>query len=210
MAEETTTPTGEGENLPNQSTTGADEAASLEQETPEQIAAEEFVKNFKEEDWADPEQVTKLQEAHKALKTTIAQKNHWRTKATDKTKTETPAPTVPNPQGAAAPTSVTDQSTEQLQRIGFRQDHPDLPKEAVDEVFLYAKAHKMDPEEALKRPAIQSYVQTLKNNAAIAGASPKPSGPSKIDAGAVDWGKADSKTVNATREQIMRNANRRS
>lgn len=193
-----------GENQENHAAAIIDAGDQEFVETPEQLEAEKFITNFKDEDYDDPDAVDQLKAAQKAVKTTIAQKNHWRNKAADLAKPKSPeaAPVTPVP-----PTNI--QSNELVQKVAFKQDHPDLPKEAVDELFVYAKAHNMDPEKAMERPMVKSFIKTITDNADISDATPKPSGSSKVTIPTDDWKNMPRKEFLQKRDQIMRDARKK-
>lgn len=207
--------TGTGENQVNQSdaekaaaAVGAGDGKELEQDSQELADAEKFILEFKDEDWQDENKVTQLQDAHKLAKTSINQKYHWRTKAQTLEKGSKQPSGKENNNAASQDQAASRGQDDTVSKVAFRQDHPDVPKEVVQEIFLRAKATGEDPEVILEKPMVQSYIKSLKDKDEALKASPKPSKAEKMSIPNIDWKNASSEDVNKTRDAIRRNARR--
>ena len=195
--------------------TGSEDVKPEEEMTAEELAAltadEDFIANFKDEDKSDPEKVTKLNEAIlRSAQTTVHQKRHYR-EALKKAK-EGPKPGTPEaaPEGATGPTGATGPAPKEevkgidpVVALTFRQDHPELSKEAAKVVLEHAAKTGDDPEEALKSPMVKSYLKSLVDAADLEGASPAPSNRSGSGIADKDWSTATPEEIAAERNRVM-------
>lgn len=186
----------------------APEAKPEEEMTAEELAAlnadEEFIANFKEEDKADPEKVTKLNEAIlRSAQTTVHQKRHYRD-ALKKAK-EGAAPAAPTGPTGPAPVEKKDEvkGIDPTVANTFRIDHPELSKEAAKLVLDHAAKTGEDPEEALKNPMVKSYLKSLANGEDIDSASPAPSNRSGSGIAEKDWSTASEADIVAQRNKML-------
>jgi len=171
--------------------------------------SEEFVLNFKDEDYADPDKVEELRKHLATTKTTIHQKRHFRDKVKElEGKGKNPDPA--NPQ--ATPTvDAQKQATEDAKKgvdpsvaLTFRVDHPELSKDAANEVIRHAGAYNVTPEEALESPVIKSYLATIKTKTEVEDASiPPGNNPSATGLEKRDWSNATPQEIEAQRHKIM-------
>lgn len=156
-----------------------------------------------------------LKEILGKAKTTIGQRKHWKTKhdelAQQLNKKETPAPKPKNEAGkspAGAPQSADDKI--RYQKIEFRQDHSELTKDQVDEIFAYSASKRITPEEAMKSSLIKKFLETSKSDREAEEASGHPSsgGAARPKAQAPSFKDMSSKDFAAKRAQIMRDRRR--
>jgi len=195
MSEETTTP----------------EVKLEDQMTPEELQAqteaEDFVVGFKDEDYEDPDKVEKLKGAQKLLATTIHQKRHYRGKVEELSKPATPAkPEEKKPETPATPTTPGGETTNQVDPykvVTFRQDHPELSRDVVKEIVEYAGSLKIDPEEALAKPLVQSMIKNAQTAEDVADASTAPEYRGTSGTEKRDWSTATPQEVEAQRNKIM-------
>lgn len=178
--------------------------------TPEQKAqqeAEDFILNFKDEDYDDPEKVKKLediQKNNKLLKTTIQQKNHWRQKATaNKPEPAAPAKTPKAP--VKTETDTKDQRYSGDALTDFRLDHRELDKATVSEIVKYAKANDCTLDEAMKAEPIKIMVREKAKKEDVEDASINSNQNRKPASGiaARDWTNASREEIEKERLRIM-------
>lgn len=190
---------GEGDNLINH-----DDDAQIDADLE---ALEEEIMAMTEEELAnDPEKQEKLKDYNlNKAKETIQQKRHWREKA----KKEEPAPPK-KPEPATPPKKEEagkDDSVQEVRRvqehIDFRLDHPELPKNVIDEVSEFARANNLTLEKALNRPLIQKYIEDKKIKRDTLAASPTSKNRSTPAAGEKDWSKASLAEIKQHRSEII-------
>lgn len=181
----------------------------LEEEmTPEELKqqqeSEDFLLSLTEDDMADPDKVDEINKRLADAKTTIHQKRHFREKLAELTKKpaddkEEKKPEKKEDAGAGNTTSV-----DRTVAIEFRQDHPELSKDVVKEVLQYAKSAGIDPEEALTRPLIKTFIEKENNKADVDDASIAP-GNKKAGTGAEkkDWSNASQADIEKQRNRIL-------
>lgn len=164
-------------------------------------ASEDFIVNFTDEDYADPEKVEELKQALAAAKTTVHQKRHFREKVTDlETKLNEKDGTTP-PKKEETPAPAAQPSTEMIE---FRQDHPGLTRAAVQEVFDYAKVKNITPEAALETPVIKAALKAMDTKEDVEDASVTPTAPSATGIEKRDWSRATPQEIAAHRATIER------
>lgn len=173
--------------------------------------SEDFIANFKDEDYEDPDKVEELKKKLKDSQTTIHQKRHYRDKVkelNDKVveleKGKKPEEKKPEkkPSEDGKEKGETEGQIDPYIALEFRQDHPELSKEAVKEVLDYAGAKKISPEEALKKPVIQQYIKSLDDADDVEDASVKPGNRGSGGAEKKDWSTASQKEIEAQRNRI--------
>ncbi len=140
------------------------------QEIADAEAEIEALKDKEFDDLSDEERI-KFKEATevltKNLKTTIAQKNHWKQKATK-------ANEKPEDKKPAESKKQEDEKITKTDILEFRQD-TGYSKDIVQEIADYAKAHGLTLEEAEKKPIIQTYIKNVEKEREVDGASVAPS-----------------------------------
>ena len=174
-------------------------------------ADEDFIANFKEEDKADEEKVTKLNEALlRTAQTTIHQKRHYRGKVQELTKPADPAaPAAAAPATPAEPAKPTTQDKKDEKLVdpnvatNFRLDHPELSKDQQLKVLAHAGAYGIDPEKALEDPLMKSYIASTNTQEDVEGASPAPATPGGAGVADRDWSTASPEEVEAARNKIL-------
>ena len=160
--------------------------------------AEDFIANFDEKDLEDPDKSKELAEKLKSAKTTIAQKRHYKTKF-EETKVTPPAkPVVVPPKPNESKKEISSS-----ERVEFRQDHPELPREVVKEIAEQAAAYGISMEEALKKPLVQKYVKDVLDAADVEDASVAPARHPASGIAEKDWGNATPEEMNAQRLKIL-------
>lgn len=182
------------------------------QMTPEELKAlqesEDFITNFKEEDFADPDKTEELRKRLADAKTTVHQKRHYRGKVTEletklKEKDTKPGEQKPGNAAPAQPAAEAKKDIDPYVKVSFRQDHPELSKEVAEVVFKHAVAFGIQPEEALKDPIVQKYVKENQNKNDVEDASIAPGNRSQTDLGKKDWSKATEAEIVAQRNKIL-------
>lgn len=166
--------------------------------------AEDFITNFDESDLIDPDKSAELMEKLKSAKTTIAQKRHYRDKYQEVSKGGKPThPAKPEP--VVPPQKTEDQKKEisSSERVEFRQDHPELPKEVVKEISDHASAYGISMEDALKKPIIQKYIKDVQDVEDIEGASVGPTHRPSSGVAEKDWSNASAEEMNQQRLKIL-------
>lgn len=187
----------------------------LEEEmTAEELKAlhddEDYITNFKDEDLSDPDKVTELAEKLKSAKTTVHQKKHFREKLEEEKK-------KPKAAGAAEPAAPANEPKKEKQddagdeneikesnaAINFRLDHPELSKEQTKEVLDHARAYKITPEDALKKPIIQKFIATSMAAEDAEEASVKPGNRSTAAIADKDWTNASKEEMEKARNKML-------
>jgi hypothetical protein len=196
-----------------------DKIKTEEQMTPEELKtltdSEEFIVNFKEEDYEDPDKVEELRKRLQDSKTTIHQKRHYRDKVKEldikvkelgdsKPPEKKPENKPSDKEGKDK--GETENIVDPYKALEFRQDHPELSKEAAKEVLDYAGAKKISPEEALKKPVIQQYIKSLNDKEDIEGAQIPPKNKGASGAEKKDWSTASQAEIEAHRNKVSRGA----
>ncbi|MCK4829391.1 hypothetical protein KA005_77420, partial [bacterium] len=171
--------------------TAAAETKGEEDMTEDELTAlhadEDFIANFKDEDHNDPEKVTKLQEALKSAKTTIAQKKHYRGKYQAATKPPVEKKPAPKP---TEKDSKDEKKVDPQVATEFRLDHPELSKEQQLKVIAHAGAYGNTPEEALKDPLMQGYIKSGQAKEDVEDASVSPARKAGTGIADRDWSTA--------------------
>lgn len=92
-----------------------------------------------------------------------------------------------------------------VERIEFRQDHPDLKRKDVDAVERFAKANGLSMEKALKDPLIKTYIQKRleKRGNLDASISGRSRGAPLRPKGGKDWSIASDDDYNAKRREVL-------
>ena len=166
---------------------------------------EEFLLNVKDEDFEDPDKVTEITKRLKDAQTTIHQKRHYREKVVElneKLKT----PPAPKPPETKAPEKKADEApkgVDPVKALEFRQDHPELSKDVAKEILEGALAYGITPEEYLKKPMVQKYVQDQKTKEDVEDGSIAPGNRSGSEAEKKDWSSASQKDIEAERNRIL-------
>lgn len=164
-------------------------------------AAEDFVLGFTDDDYADPDKVDELKKHQEKLKTTIHQKRHYREKAK---KVVTPAPATPpekKPENTAAPAAAADDT--KAEKIEFRQDHPELSKDLVNDIFDHAKVKGITPYQALELPLIKQMIKSKQTKEDVEDASVPPARKSGSGIEKKDWSTASQEEIVAQRNKIL-------
>lgn len=161
----------------------AEHAETPEEETEENQELteeeEEFIENVSEEDLEDmtQEELARIKSALSKIKSAIKQKKHFRQKweESDKELNRVKQPQSP-PLAKEEPKNKVqnDSERERFEKLEFKQDHSDLTRGEIDEIFIYAKLKGIKPEEAVKAPVIQSMLKERKEREEVEGASPSP------------------------------------
>lgn len=165
--------------------------------------AEEF---FTALEVADPnktltaEEAGKITEMAKRTKTTVAQKEHWRTKAQQ---LEEAAKATKPP--VAAPKKDGEEKITKADMTEYRLD-TGYSKEVVDVIAETAKALNISLEDAAKKPHIASYIKSQQSADDNADASVAPSrrGASAAAGGEKDWSKVSKADMIEKRNKVMR------
>lgn len=178
------------------------EEEMTEEERAALAASEDFITNFKDEDFADEAKVEELKKALADSKTTVHQKRHYREKVGELTKTlsEKEGTTPPKKEEAAAPAAPAPSTA----MIEFRQDHPGLTREAVKEIFDYAKVKGITEEAALETPIIKAMLKQMDTKEDVEDASVTPTAPSATGIEKRDWSTATPAEIAAQRAAIER------
>lgn len=179
-----------------------------DQMSPEEIQAitdaEEFVLNFKDEDYDDPDKFAELKEKQAQLKTTIHQKRHFREKVKELSTQKPPAPTKPEEKKPEKKEEKEEaKGVDTATANEFRLDHPELPKEVAKRVIAHASAYNISPEEALKDPLMKKYVEDELNKKDIDDASTAPGNRSGTGPKQKDWSTASEADIQAQRNKVM-------
>lgn len=185
-----------------------DDFVSEDQMTPEQqkeiTESEDFVLRFKSEDYEDPDKVEELKKHQERLKTTIHQKRHYRTKFQEATKknNETDPEVPPTKPGEKKPKDdVVVENSNAI--IEFRQDHPELSKAIVKEIFDHATVKKITAEEAFKLPLIQRLIKDSQSKDDVEDASVTPVRKAGSGIEKKNWDNASESEIIAERNKMM-------
>ncbi len=188
-------------------------AVDVENLSAEQIAeieaSDEFIVNFKDEDYDDPDKVEELRKHVANSKTTINQKRHFRDKVTkleDQLKGDgsgkPPVKKEEKPDNGKPP--VTEQKgVDPVQIVTFRQDNPSLSKATVAEISRIAGAFGISMEEAAGTETGKAVIKNLENKESNADASLPPSRKSGTGLEKKDWSNASPAEIDAQRRKIM-------
>lgn len=164
---------------------------------------EAFIENFDPKDLNDPDKSAELEKRLASAKTTIHQKRHYRdlAKAGKPGKPANAAPAAkPNP----APVAAEDKKGIDPQvATDFRLDHPELTKEQQKKVIAHAEAYKITPEDALKDPLMQKYIESTTAKEDVEDASPAPGRRSGTSIGERDWSGATPAEMEAARQKML-------
>lgn len=179
--------------------------------TPEQIQeieqSEEFVLNFKDDDFNDPDKSEELKKHLAQTRTTIHQKRHFRDKVKElETKVApagTPAPAAPTKTQEQQAAADANKGVDPNLALTFRVDHPELPKEAAEEIIRHAGAYGVTPEQAMESPVIKSYLSTVKIKNEVEDASVTPGTQSATGLEKRDWSNASPQEIAAERNRII-------
>lgn len=181
--------------------------------TPEDLTAlqesEDFITNFKEEDFDDPDKTEELRKRLGQAKTTVHQKRHYRDKVTELTGKLKDAGTPPKPPKEEKPEEKKEGEDaapapiDPVVALTFRQDHPELTKAVAEEVLAHALAYKITPEEALKKPMVKRFIEDNKDKEDIEDASIAPENRSGQGTERKDWSTASEKEIVAERNRVL-------
>lgn len=188
-----------GENLDNKNQ--SEELVLTPEQEAEQAALEEFINGFTEADYEDAEKVEKLKEAHKQLKTTIAQKNHYRDKYNGLVKK--PDEKKPEEKKPDATPVENKSKFDKADILEFQLDHR-LPKEVANTVAKFAEANQLTLEQAMNHEVIKPYVKEKVTSIEIDDASVPPRNRGGSKQPEKDWSKATNAEIVAQRQAIMR------
>lgn len=169
---------------------------------------EDFILNFKQEDYSDPAKIEQLEKALVNAKTTIHQKRHYRTKyneEVEKGKGQQPPKTEEKPGDKPEEKKPNEHKGEEVTNveiIDFRQDHPELSREVAKEVLQFAKFKGISIDKALESPVIKSLIktETKKEDIEDAGVKPQPGGGSNL--ADKDWSNASEKDIQDQRAKM--------
>lgn len=202
--------------MPNEPTPAENAAAPATgaEENQDELSTEdeEFLANVDPDDVDDmtADELARLKEVLPKAKSAIKQKQHFRTKAENLEKElgSLKNPPAPAKSEEKVPTSKKDGDSAaeavRFAKIEFKQDHPDLDKEAVEEIFAYAKAKNISPEESLNSSLIKAFLQDRKNREESEDASPHPSGGgSTMKSKPVDFARMPPKDFRAYRQRVL-------
>lgn len=187
----------------------AEDAAAAAADQEMSAEDEAFLLSINEEDVATlpPEDIARLASLTKNLKTTIHQKNHWKGKATSSEKPPAATPPTETPKSSQAPSpGSTDE--DRTARIEFRQEHPELSKEDIAEIFALAKTRKITPEAALETPIVKAMLKDKVDTKEVDDATPKPTQRVGKSPKPVDPSTMDAKAFREYRDNLMRERRR--
>lgn len=162
-------------------------------------ADEDFILNFKQEDYDDPEKAKKLDEALANAKTTIHQKRHYRERYQE-LKGKTP-PENKKPEEVKAP-ATGEFEIAKADQIEFRQDHPELPKEVIKEIVEYATAMRITLDAAMEKETIKTLVRSKRDRAEIEDAGLHPQRKASGGVAEKDWSNATQQEIAAERAKM--------
>lgn len=192
-------------------------AIDVENLSTEQIAAieasDEFIVNFKEEDYDDPDKVEELRKHMEVSKTTIHQKRHFRDKVTkleDQIKTGSGKPPVKKeekPGNDGKPDNGGNKGVDPVQVVGFRQDNPSLSKAVVAEITRIAGAFGISMEEAAASETGKAVIKTMGNVESNLDSSVAPSRKTGTGLEKKDWSNASQAEIEAQRHKVMTGGN---
>jgi membrane glycosyltransferase len=188
-----------GENLDNKNQ--SEEVVLTPEEEAEQAELEEFINEFTEDDYEDAEKVEKLKAAHKQLKTTIAQKNHYRDKYKESVKK--PEDKKPEDKKSDAAPAENKSKFDKADILEFQIDQK-IPKEVARTVASFAEANGLTLEQAIEHDVMKPYVKAKVDSIEVDQATvpPRNRGGSKLPE--KDWSKASNADIVAQRQKIMR------
>lgn len=176
--------------------------------TQEEKEAEELILSVDPDNLEDldAEQLQKLAKAVKKSKEFVSQKNHWKDKYSSvETKLKELQPPATPKEETKKQEQQQNVDSSRFEKLEFRQEHRDLTSEEVEEIFAYAKARGIKPEEALEKPVIKSFLKENKTKKDSEDASPRPSGRGgATPSGAKDYSRMSHEEVQKHREEIMR------
>lgn len=199
-----------GENQEENNQFKTEENMTDEEKT--QLAEDEnFILDFKQEDYSDPAKVEKLEKAVANAKTTIHQKRHYRTKYQEVSKAQGEAKEKLDKENkkeldkkAAAGENENKFKVSSVEIVDFRQDNPEISREVAKEILEHAKIKEITVEEAMKKPIIKSLIksETTKEEIEDAGVKPKPGGAAGGSMADKDWSTATPEEINAERAKM--------
>lgn len=193
-------------------------AIDVEKLTPEQIAAidasDEFIVNFKEEDYDDPDKVEELRKHVENSKTTIHQKRHFRDKAT---KLEADLVEAGKAGKAGKPPVKKDDKpgndgkaddgaakvVDPTQIVNFRLDNPSYSKEVITEITRLAGAFGVSMEEVAASETGKAVIKSIESRNDNADATLPPSRKAGTGIEKRDWSNATPAEIEAQRNLIL-------
>lgn len=190
-------------------------AIDVEKLTPEQIAAidasDEFIVNFKEEDYDDPDKVEELRKHVENSKTTIHQKRHFRDKATkleEQLKGDgSGKPPVKKeekkPENNGKPEDGAAKVVDPTQIVNFRLDHPEYSKDIVAEITRLAGAFGVSMEEVAASETGKAVIKNIESRNDNADAALPPSRKAGTGIEKRDWSNATPAEIEAQRNLIL-------
>lgn len=188
-------------------------AVDVENLSAEQIAeieaSDEFIVNFKDEDYDDPDKVEELRKHVANSKTTINQKRHFRDKVTKLEETikngsgKPPVKKEGEADNGKPPVTEANKGVDPVQVVTFRQDNPSLSKTTVAEITRIAGAFGISMEEAAASETGKAVIKNLENKESNADASLPPSRKAGTGLEKKDWSNASPAEIDAQRRKIM-------
>lgn len=185
-------------------------AAAAAAAAEEEMSAEEeaFLLSINEDEVATlpPEDIARLATLSKKFKTTIHQKNHWKEKASSTEKPPANTPPAETPKAPQASSTSTDD--DRAAKIEFRQDHPELTKEDIAEIFALAKARGITPDKALETPIVKAMLKDKASTNEVDDATPKPNARVAKTPKEPDISTMDAKQFREHRDKLLRERRR--
>lgn len=189
-------------------------AIDVEKLTPEQIAAidasDEFIVNFKEEDYDDPDKVEELRKHVENSKTTIHQKRHFRDKALkleDQIKTGSGKPAEKKeekkPDNNGQPADGAAKVVDPTQIVNFRLDNPSYSKEVISEITRLAGAFGVSMEEVAASETGKAVIKNIESRNDNADATLPPARRAGTGIEKRDWSNATPAEIEAQRNLIL-------
>lgn len=172
--------------------------------------SEDFITNFKEEDFQDPDKTEELRKRLADAKTTVHQKRHYRDKVTElsgkldqATKDKKPEEKKPENKDDKKDQPAAPAAVDPLVAITFRQDHPELSKAVAQEILDHARAYNITPEDALKKPIVKQFIKDNNTKEDVDDATIVPGNRSGTGDQKKDWSNASEREIQAERQRIM-------
>lgn len=151
-----------------------------------------------------------LKEVLNKAKTTIGQKKHYKTKfeevSSELERLKPASNQKQTPKGTEnKPAPKSDEEKVRYQKLEFRQDHSDLSKDQVEEIFAYAAVKRISPEDAIKTPFIKKFLEQESSDKEVESASGHPAsgGAASVKPKGDDYKSMDSKTFAQRRSAIL-------
>jgi hypothetical protein len=158
-----------------------------------------------EEEDTDPEDEDDIEALKTKAKTLSHQKALYRDKYKKAQQEVEDLKKKTNPPESKTPQKKQDAfKIESGERAEFRQDHPDLTREDVNEIQAFAESHKIPLEEAVKKPMVQAFLDKQREKRDLDDGTPSSSrsGTSKRETN-VDWMNMDEASFKKKRQNIL-------